>query len=42
MDTGALFGDKLMCPWHGAGFNVTNGALEHYPAIDNLAKFEVI
>ena len=25
---GVLFDDKVLCPWHAAGFSVTSGALE--------------
>jgi hypothetical protein len=42
MHTGVLFEDKVICPWHGASFNVTSGALEDYPAKDPLPKFEVV
>lgn len=41
MHTGVLFEDKVMCPLHGAAFNITTGALEDYPAQDPLPKFEV-
>jgi nitrite reductase/ring-hydroxylating ferredoxin subunit len=41
MHTGVLLDDKLMCPWHTAGFSVITGAHESGPALDGLPKFEV-
>ena len=38
---GVLFDDKVLCPWHAAGFNVTSGALEYSPGIDGLPKYAV-
>ena len=36
-----LFDDKVLCPWHAAGFNVTSGALELAPGLDGVPKYEV-
>ena len=36
-----LLGDKLVCPFHGATFNIQNGRLETGPAIDNIPAFEI-
>lgn len=33
---------RLTCPWHGACFHVTTGDVEDAPALDPLAKFEVV
>lgn len=33
---------RLTCPWHGACFNVTSGDVEDAPALDPLAKFEIV
>ena len=33
---------RLTCPWHGACFQVTTGDVEDAPALDPLAKFEVV
>lgn len=41
MNTGILFDDKVMCPWHGAAFSVVTGALDGAPARDGLPKFIV-
>ncbi len=41
MGTGVLFDDKVVCPWHGAAFNVVTGAMESTPALDGLPKFKV-
>src|SRR5215510_5415818 len=38
---GALFGTKVMCPWHHAVFNVVSGDLEEPPALDALTCYEV-
>ena len=38
---GVLFDDKVLCPWHAAGFNVTSGALEYAPGLDGLPKYAV-
>ncbi|KAF2758760.1 rubredoxin-NAD(+) reductase [Pseudovirgaria hyperparasitica] len=33
---------RLTCPWHGACFNVSTGDVEDAPALDPLAKYEII
>ena len=38
---GVLFDDKVLCPWHAAGFSVTSGALEYAPGMDGVPKYEV-
>ena len=38
---GVLFDDKVLCPWHAAGFSVTSGALEYAPGRDGVPKYEV-
>ncbi len=41
LEKGVLCGDRLVCPWHKACFNVTNGALLEPPALDDLPQFNV-
>lgn len=38
---GALLGNKLRCPFHGACFNVTTGDIEEYPGLDCLPCYKV-
>ena len=38
---GALCGTRIVCPWHHAVFNVTNGDLEEPPALDSLVHYRV-
>jgi apoptosis-inducing factor 3 len=38
---GALSGERIVCPWHHACFNVTTGGLEEPPALDALPRYEV-
>ncbi|HWT03332.1 MAG TPA: FAD-dependent oxidoreductase [Pyrinomonadaceae bacterium] len=38
---GALCGERIVCPWHHACFNVTTGDLEEPPALDSLPRYEV-
>lgn len=40
--TGALFDDKVLCPWHAAGFSVTTGQLELAPGRDGVPAYAVI
>jgi nitrite reductase/ring-hydroxylating ferredoxin subunit len=39
---GVLFDDKVLCPWHAAGFSVTSGAVEYAPGLDGLPRFEIV
>jgi NADPH-dependent 2,4-dienoyl-CoA reductase/sulfur reductase-like enzyme/nitrite reductase/ring-hydroxylating ferredoxin subunit len=38
---GALCGQRLICPWHHASFDVTTGDLLEPPALDALPHYEV-
>jgi NADPH-dependent 2,4-dienoyl-CoA reductase/sulfur reductase-like enzyme/nitrite reductase/ring-hydroxylating ferredoxin subunit len=38
---GALCGERVVCPWHHACFNVTTGDLEEPPALDALPRYGV-
>ncbi len=38
---GVLHGSRIMCPWHHACFNVTNGDLEEPCALDALPSYKV-
>jgi NADPH-dependent 2,4-dienoyl-CoA reductase/sulfur reductase-like enzyme/nitrite reductase/ring-hydroxylating ferredoxin subunit len=38
---GTLCGTRLLCPWHHACFNVTNGDLVEPPALDALMRYDV-
>jgi len=38
---GHLSGNRIVCPWHHACFDVRNGACEEPPAIDALPSYEV-
>ncbi|XP_044210846.1 apoptosis inducing factor mitochondria associated 4 [Thunnus albacares] len=38
---GALIGDKVRCPFHGACFNVRTGDIEEYPGLDCLPNYKV-
>ncbi len=38
---GVLSGERIVCPWHHACFNVTSGNLEEPPAFDALPRYEV-
>ena len=42
MNTGYMFDDKVVCPWHAASFSVITGALENAPGVDGLPKFDII
>uniref|UniRef100_A0A7N6B8Z1 Apoptosis inducing factor mitochondria associated 4 n=1 Tax=Anabas testudineus TaxID=64144 RepID=A0A7N6B8Z1_ANATE len=38
---GALVGDRVRCPFHGACFNVHTGDIEEYPGLDCLPTYKV-
>jgi NADPH-dependent 2,4-dienoyl-CoA reductase/sulfur reductase-like enzyme/nitrite reductase/ring-hydroxylating ferredoxin subunit len=38
---GVLSGERIVCPWHHACFNVTTGEIQEPPALDQLASFDV-
>uniref|UniRef100_A0AAY4D165 Rieske domain-containing protein n=1 Tax=Denticeps clupeoides TaxID=299321 RepID=A0AAY4D165_9TELE len=38
---GALLGDRVRCPWHGACFNIKTGDIEDYPGLDCLPAYKV-
>jgi nitrite reductase/ring-hydroxylating ferredoxin subunit len=41
LSEGALNGDQVTCPWHGAIFNVTTGAVVQGPATKSVACYPV-
>ncbi|KAM6933939.1 apoptosis inducing factor mitochondria associated 4 [Xenentodon cancila] len=38
---GALVGERVRCPFHGACFNVRTGDIEEYPGLDCLPTYKV-
>lgn len=38
---GALVGERVRCPFHGACFNVKTGDIEDYPGLDSLPCYKV-
>mmetsp|Transcript_14883 Transcript_14883/g.25353 ORF Transcript_14883/g.25353 Transcript_14883/m.25353 type:complete len:133 (+) Transcript_14883:251-649(+) len=38
---GVLFDDKVLCPWHAAGFSVQTGESESAPGLDGLPSYPV-
>src|SRR5687767_12527708 len=38
---GVLNGERIVCPWHHACFDLTSGNLEEPPAFDALPRFDV-
>jgi len=41
LDGGQLTGCVLTCPWHGATFDVTNGAALSMPAVSPIVTYPV-
>jgi NADPH-dependent 2,4-dienoyl-CoA reductase/sulfur reductase-like enzyme/nitrite reductase/ring-hydroxylating ferredoxin subunit len=38
---GVLSGDRIVCPWHHACFDITTGDLQEPPAFDSLPRYEL-
>ncbi|XP_051535924.1 apoptosis inducing factor mitochondria associated 4 isoform X2 [Myxocyprinus asiaticus] len=38
---GALLGDRVRCPFHGACFNTKTGDIEEFPGLDSLPRYKV-
>ncbi|RVE64778.1 hypothetical protein OJAV_G00129220 [Oryzias javanicus] len=38
---GALVGERVRCPFHGACFNVRTGDIEDYPGLDSLPTYKI-
>ena len=38
---GVLKGDRLVCPWHNACFNIVTGDQQNPPGLDSLARYDV-
>ncbi|MBE9180879.1 FAD-dependent oxidoreductase [Oculatella sp. LEGE 06141] len=38
---GVLKGDRIVCPWHNACFNVTTGDQQEPPGLDSLCRYAV-
>lgn len=41
IEPGALVGERVRCPFHGACFNVRTGDIEEYPGLDSLPTYKV-
>eukprot|EP00736_Rhodelphis_marinus_P011144 Rmarinus@m.30077 len=41
LDKGVLKGNRIVCPWHGACFNVETGDMEDSPGVHALAQYEI-
>jgi nitrite reductase/ring-hydroxylating ferredoxin subunit len=39
---GVLFDDKVLCPYHSAGFSVVTGAVDSAPGLDGIPKYEIV
>jgi NADPH-dependent 2,4-dienoyl-CoA reductase/sulfur reductase-like enzyme/nitrite reductase/ring-hydroxylating ferredoxin subunit len=41
LEQGVRNGDRIVCPWHKATFNIKTGALLEPPAVDSLPRYQV-
>ncbi len=41
LSDGLLVGSEIVCPWHGARFNVQTGKVTSPPALDDIPSYEV-
>jgi len=39
--TGVLGKGQIVCPWHGACFNLATGDIEDFPGLDSIPSYEV-
>ena len=41
LSDGTLACGRVQCPWHGSQFDVRDGSVQHGPAEENIATYEV-
>ncbi len=41
LNQGLIVGDKVICPWHNARFEVSSGAIDSPPGLGGVASYEV-
>eukprot|EP00736_Rhodelphis_marinus_P011347 Rmarinus@m.9521 len=41
LDKGVMKGDRVVCPWHGACFNVETGDMEDSPGVHPLKSYQI-
>lgn len=39
---GVLFDDKVLCPYHAAGFSVVTGAVDSAPGLDGVPRYDIV
>jgi nitrite reductase/ring-hydroxylating ferredoxin subunit len=41
LSEGEIEGEAVVCPWHGAKFELATGEVRRLPAVDGVATYEV-
>ncbi len=42
LSEGVLSNDKVLCPYHAAGFSIVTGDIKSAPGLDGVPKYDIV